>query len=198
MHHTTIHAIAMPPLHSATLRRPLTVRQYQRILEKKTSFSSHSLTKSVADLQTSYRNSIHILINITLMLVAGGDTQQWRRRQFCSCNMYLDRNFNLWSLDPGDRSCRGARMNFYHARLLENSANEIWVHSTQNHNDLKIRNQPWSQLGCQVPAPLSGVIHSKYAQTSDTVRKCSRLVFTARKNIATLQLKNISGLLHLI
>ena len=40
-------------------------------------------------------------------------------------------NFNLWSLDPGDRSSRGAIMNFYHARLLENITNEIWVHSSQ-------------------------------------------------------------------
>ena len=53
---------------ATALRHPLTVRQYQRILEKKHHFPlTHSLTKSVADLQSSYRNSIHILINITLM-----------------------------------------------------------------------------------------------------------------------------------
>ena len=30
------------------------------------------------------------------------------------CNKIL-----LWSLNPGDRICRGAGMNFYHASLLE-------------------------------------------------------------------------------
>ena len=67
------------------------------------------------------------------------------------CNKIL-----LWSLNPGDRICRGAGMNSYHASLLEDiySNNEIRVHSKQNHNDVNIR----GQLGCQVPAPLSGEI----------------------------------------
>ena len=65
------------------------------------------------------------------MLVAGGDAQQCSGGSGGISANAISRNFNLWSLDPGDRSCRGAIMNFYHARLLENITNEIWVHSSQ-------------------------------------------------------------------
>ena len=65
------------------------------------------------------------------MLVAGGDAQQCSGGSGGISANAISGNFNLWSLDQGDRSSRGAIMNFYHARLLENITNEIWVQQTR-------------------------------------------------------------------
>ena len=114
---TTIQAIAMPPL--------LRVAPPPYCASVLTSFSSNSLTKSVSDLQTSYRYSIHILIDIILM--------QWRRLCAAAAAATVAAFFltqyqspSIWGLltqRTESRNSRGAVRNIYHASLLEDGNN---------------------------------------------------------------------------